>query len=405
MTVTVQLTPDLSESSVNSDDLASHVALIMSEVIAVRRYLHRHPELSDQEEKTASHIAGLLEKHGIPVQSGIGGHGLLAQINISGDKPWIALRADMDALPIADGKKTCAYASTVAETTHACGHDAHTAMLYGAARILQDMRNTLPFNVACIFQPAEESAAGARRMLEDGLFNEIHPERIHALHVYPYLPTGSLGLKDGALCAAADMFDVEIEGRGGHAARPHECIDVILIASHIIQALNHIVSRRVNPMNPAVLTIAEIHAGSTANVLPRHARFSGTVRSLHPDTHEEIRLRMDRIIRQTAETWGATARFHMRQAIPVLHNDEKTMQTVRAKLATYMPDASVIELDEPSMGGEDFAEFLEHMPGTLLRLGTGGNPATRYPLHHPCFDVDESAMSTGVAALTCLCLA
>jgi len=390
--------------SVNSDSLMKHVSAVMPEVIALRRHLHAHPELSGQEQKTATHVARLLESKGIAVQSGIGGHGLFTSVRVSEDRPWIALRADMDALPIRDGKKTCNYASTVADIAHACGHDAHTAMLYGAINILQGMRDTLPFNVACIFQPAEESAAGARMMLDDGLFDTIHPERIHALHVYPYLPAGSLGLKDGAMCAAADMFDVEIEGRGGHAARPHECIDVILIASHIIQALNHIVSRRVNPMHPAVLTIAQIHAGSAANVIPDCARFSGTVRSLHPDTHEEIRLRMDRIIRQTAETWGATARFYMRQAIPVLHNDVKTMQTVRSRLAQYMPDTPVVEIGEPSMGGEDFAEFLEYMPGTLLRLGTGGSPATRYPLHHPCFDIDESALSTGVAALVCLCL-
>jgi len=390
--------------SENSEYLISHVETVMADVIALRRYLHAHPERSGQEVQTAARVAKLLESKGVPVQSGIGGHGLLASIKVSEGKPWIALRADMDALPIQDGKEKCDYASTVAETTHACGHDAHTAMLYGAITVLQGMRESLPFNVACIFQPAEETASGARSMLNDGVFDAIHPSRIHALHVYPYLPAGSLGLKDGAMCAAADMFDVEIEGRGGHAARPHECIDVILIASHIIQALNHIVSRRVDPMHPAVLTIGQIHAGTAANVIPGCARFSGTVRSLNPDTHEEIRLRMDRIIRQTAETWGATARFYMRQAIPVLHNDVKTMQEVRARLARYMPDTPVIEIENPSMGGEDFAEFLGHMPGALLRLGTGGSPATRYPLHHPCFDVDESALSTGVAALVCLCL-
>jgi len=393
------------KTSGNDEGLTHRVETVMPDVIALRRHLHMHPELSGHEEQTAAHVAKLLESQGIAVQSGIGGHGLLASIKVSEDKPWIALRADMDALPIGDGKKTCDYASTVAEATHACGHDAHTAMLYGAASILQGMGETLPCNVACVFQPAEESAAGARMMLDDGVFDVIHPDRIYALHVYPYLPAGSIGLKDGAMCAAADMFDVEIEGRGGHAARPHECIDVILIASHIIQALNNIASRRVDPLNPAVLTIGQIHAGSAANVIPGCARFSGTVRSLQPDTHEEIRLRMDRIIRQTAETWGATAKFYMRQAIPVLRNDAQAMQTVRSGLTRYLPDTPIIEIENPSMGGEDFAEFLEHIPGALLRLGTGGSPATRYPLHHPCFDVDESALPTGVAALVCLCLA
>jgi len=379
------------------------VRAVMPEVVALRRDLHAHPELSGQESRTAARIAALLEERGISVRRGIGGHGLLARIETGKDKPWVALRADMDALPIPDGKP-CDWASVVDGVSHACGHDAHSAMLVGAAWVLQSMRDALPVHVACIFQPAEETASGARAMLDDGVFSDLQPERIHALHVYPWLPAGSLGLRDGPMCAAADMFEVEIEGRGGHAARPHECVDVILIASHIIQALHHIVSRRVNPLNPAVLTIGQIHAGSAANVIPGCARFSGTVRSLHPETHEEIRLRMDRIIRQTAETWGAVARFHMRQAIPVLHNDETVMRKVRRAFRTHLPDAPIIELDEPSMGGEDFADFLEGIPGALIRLGTGGDPSTRYPLHHPCFDVDESALETGVAALVSLCL-
>jgi len=391
-------------SAEDNMDLSCRVEAIMPEVVVLRRQLHAHPELSGHEEKTAAHVASLLTAAGIPVRSGIGGHGLLARIESGDDKPWIALRADMDALPVQDGKGACPYASTVKDVTHACGHDAHTAMLFGAASALHAMRDMLPFNIACIFQPAEETTEGAKAMLGDGVLDDIHPERIHALHVYPYLPAGSIGIRDGAMCAAADMFDVEIVGRGGHAARPHECIDVILITSHIIQALNHIVSRRINPLNPAVLTIGQIHAGSAANVIPGCARFSGTVRSLSPETHEEIRLRMDRIIRQTAEAWGAVAKFHMKQAIPVLRNDEGVMQIVRARLQRYLPDTSVIEIGEPSMGGEDFAEFMEHAPGALLRLGTGGSPATRYPLHHPCFDIEESALSTGVAALICLCL-
>ncbi len=387
------------------NELPHRVEAVMPDVIRIRRLLHAHPELSGREEKSAALIEEQLRMSGIAVRAGIGGYGMLARIETGTDKPWIALRADMDALPVQDGKKACSYASTVDGVSHACGHDAHTAMLFGAARVLHAMRDSLPFNVACIFQPAEETAGGAAAMIRDGILDEIEPERIFALHVYPYLPAGSIGLRDGAMCAAAEMFDVEIEGRGGHAARPHECIDVILIASHIILALNHIISRRVNPLHPAVLTIGQIHAGSAANVIPGCVHFSGTVRSLYPETHEEIRLRMDRIIRQTAETWGATARFTMRQAIPILRNDENAMRIVRRSLRQYLPDTPVVEIEAPSMGGEDFAEFLKLVPGALLRLGTGGGPATRYPLHHACFDVDESALSTGVSALVCLCMA
>ncbi len=388
---------------VGASVLQEQVDKITPQLIDIRRHLHRHPEASGNEVETAAYVASVLEAAGVPVQYNIGGHGLLARIESQHSVEWIALRADMDALPIND-QKSCDYASTVPDISHACGHDAHTAMLAAATLVLYRLRQQLPCNIACIFQPAEETTEGAAAMLADGVFTDISAKRIHALHVSPYLPAGSIGLKNGAVCAAADMFTVKITGRGGHAARPHECIDVILVASNIIAALHHIISRRINPLHPAVLTIGQIHGGSAANVIPDCVGFSGTVRSLNPEVHEEIRQRMDRIIRQTAETWGAVARFSMRQAIPVLYNDADTMRLVRQRLTHYLPDVPLIDITEPSMGGEDFAEFLEHIPGSLLRLGTGSGPATRYPLHHPCFDIDESAMATGVAALVSLCL-
>lgn len=383
--------------------LRKQVDQMLPQLTRMRRHLHRHPETSGNEKETAAYVASVLKAEGVPVQCNIGGHGLLARIESPHSSEWIALRADMDGLPIHD-RKSCDYASMVQDVSHACGHDVHTAMLTAAAVVLHKLRDQLPYSIACIFQPAEETTEGAAAMLADGVFEEISAKRIHALHVSPYLPAGSVGLKSGAICAAADMFTVEITGRGGHAARPHECIDVILVTSQIIAALHHIISRRINPLHPAVLTIGQIHGGSAANVIPDRVSFSGTVRTLNPEVHEEIRLRMDRIIRQTAETWGAVARFQMQQAIPVLYNDAKIMRMVRQRLAHYLPDVPLIDIEEPSMGGEDFAEFLKHIPGSLLRLGTGSGPATRYPLHHPCFDIDESAMASGVAALVSLCL-
>jgi len=206
------------------------------------------------------------------------------------------------------------------------------------------------------------------------------------------------------MCAAADMFDVEIKGHGGHAARPHECTDVVLIAAQIIQALHHIVGRKVNPLHPAVLTIGQIHGGHAGNVIPGSISLSGTIRSLHPEVHEEIRTRMDQIIRQTAEAWGATATFTLRQATPVLINDTKLLRRAATLFKQFTPDVNLIEILEPSMGGEDFAEFLYDIPGCLFRLGTGGSPETRYPLHHPCFDIDESSMKSGIAVFTALAL-
>jgi len=376
---------------------------VMAETIAIRRHLHKNPELSGQEHKTARFVAEQCRALGCNIRENIGGHGLLAKLPPCKTGETVLLRADMDALPIQDGKQ-CDYASSVDGISHSCGHDAHTAMLLGTMMLLSRLSVELPYNVAALFQPAEEITEGAAAMLKDGVLEGLDAQRIYALHVYPYLPSGSIGLKSGAMCAAADMFEVELTGHGGHAARPHECVDVILIASHIIQALHHIISRKIDPMHPAVLTIGRINAGYAANVIPDKASFSGTVRSLNIEAHEEIRTRMDHIIRQTAEIWGATARFHMRHATPILKNDPDVIEEVRRNISTLSPDTNMIDIDQPSMGGEDFAEFLQHVPGCLMRLGTGSEPSTRYPLHHPRFDIDEEAMRSGIITLALLAI-
>ncbi len=384
--------------------LNAAVDAVMAEVIEIRRQLHHRPELSGQEAETAAFAADYCRRLGYEVREQIGGHGLLARLRINAQRPWLAFRADMDALPIQDVKQR-PYASQFAEISHSCGHDAHTAILLGLARTVTMLQEQLHYNIALIFQPAEETCQGAAAMLRDGLFEAFTPQQIYALHVYPYLPAGSIGLRQGPMCAAADMFDVEIRGRGGHAARPHECTDVVLVATHIIQALHQIVGRRVNPLHPAVLTIGQIHGGHAGNVIPDHISFSGTFRSLHPEAHEEIRARMDQIIRQTAEAWGATAHFTLRQATPVLINDAALLSRARERFEAVIPDTKQIDIHEASMGGEDFAEFMHAVPGCLFRLGTGSSPETRYPLHHPCFDIDESAMAAGIAAFSALATA
>jgi len=387
----------------NATQLEAAIDALLPEVIRIRRFIHQQPELSGQEKETALLVANVCRNAGLEVREHIGGHGLLACLHIDKDKQWIAFRADMDALPIQDGKQQ-PYSPTVADISHSCGHDAHTAILLATACLLSHCKEALDCNIAFIFQPAEETCQGAAAMLADGVCKDIRPEQIYALHVYPYLPAGSIGLREGPMCAAADMFEVEIHGRGGHAARPHECIDVILVASHVIQALHHIVSRRVNPLHQAVLTIGQIHAGHAGNVIPDRISFSGTFRSLHPEAHEEIRACMDHIIRQTAETWGATSKFVLKQATPVLTNDPALLQHATDVLQTLTPNIKCLEIHEASMGGEDFAEFMRETPGCLFRLGTGGGPETRYPLHHPNFDIDESSMHSGIAAFAALAL-
>jgi len=388
--------------SINAEKIGAAADNVMNDVIAIRRHLHQFPELSGDERNSAAYLSDHCRKLGCSVQEHIGGHGLLARLNGAESGNTVLLRADMDALPIKDGKQ-CDYSSTLDGVSHACGHDAHSAMLVGTLMLLKEL-NHLPNSIAALFQPAEEITEGAAAMIRDGVLEGLNASRAYALHVYPHLPAGSIGIRTGAMCAAADMFEVEVIGHGGHAARPHECIDVILVASHIIQALHHIISRRIDPMHPAVLTIGQINAGHAANVIPDRVQFSGTIRSLDSNSHEEIRTRMDHIIRQTAETWGATASFVMRHATPMLTNDAGIIAGVRGTLSTLASDIQLIEINEPSMGGEDFAEFLQYVPGCLLRLGTGSGPATRYPLHHACFDIDEAAMRSGIIAMASLCL-
>ncbi|MBL4775262.1 MAG: amidohydrolase [Mariprofundus sp.] len=394
---------DCNSTNINKEQLNSAVDSVLPEVIRIRRFLHQQPELSGNEQQTAQLVADTCRAMGLDVRQGIGGHGVLACLQINPKRPWLAFRADMDALPIQDNKQQ-PYASPIPNISHSCGHDAHTAILLGTAHLLTQFKQALHCNIAFIFQPAEEICQGASAMLKDGVFNDFTPEAIYALHVYPYLPAGSIGLRQGPMCAAADMFEVEIHGRGGHAARPHECVDVVLVASHVIQALHHIVSRRVNPLHQAVLTIGQIHGGHAANVIPNHLTFSGTFRSLHPEVHEEIRACMDHIIRQTAETWGATSKFILKQATPVLNNDSALLTEASDVFKTFTPDIQRIDIHEPSMGGEDFAEFMRDIPGCLFRLGTGSSPETRYPLHHPSFDIDESSMRSGMAAFVALAL-
>jgi len=372
--------------------------------IALRRQLHQHPECSGNEANTAATIRQHLEQHGITCRSNIGGHGLLATIPCANPQaPWVALRADMDALPINETSQT-AYQSTVSNVSHCCGHDAHSAMLVSAAIILQQMQPSLDHHIACIFQPAEEKATGARAMIEDGLFRDFTPQRIHALHVTPHLSAGYIGIREGVMCAATDLFEVTVTGQGGHAARPHQCSDVILAASHIMQSINQIISRRVDANHQAVLSIGRFQSGFAANVMPDQAQFSGTIRSLHPEVHQQIRLSIQNMSHHIAEAWRVHSAFRLQCSIPLLRNDDQVVHDVRQALNKILVSELLVELPEASMGGEDFAEFLAIAPGCLLRLGTASSSATSWPLHHPAFDLDEQSMQHGIMALLAMAI-
>lgn len=387
-------------------ELLEQARAFQTELSAWRRHLHQHPELSGQESATAAFVAAQLGQMGLrPVTGYAGTHALCAWID-GGEGPTVALRADMDALPIQE-QNTAAYCSQAQGVMHACGHDAHTAMLLGAARLLLARREQLQGKVQLIFQPAEESSVhdGAEELVKAGILDHPPVSAIFALHVYPELPTGTLATRPGPMMASADDFRVTIHGRGGHAARPHQAVDPILIAAQAVSALHHLVSRRLDPLQSAVLTIGWIRGGQTENVIPDQVAFGGTVRSLHSAQREALPELLRQTVEGVAAAYGGRAELHYQRGCSPVVNDARAAAFACGVLETLVGPDSVQRLEHPSMGGEDFGAYLEAIPGCFIRLGTRSpETASAPPLHSPRFDIDEDALPIGAAALAALAI-
>lgn len=372
---------------------------LLPQMIAVRRDLHMNPELGCEERRTAGMIASKLCELGATVREGIAGTGVAGVVTGSGPGPCVALRADMDALPIED-RKDVDYRSRVPGVMHACGHDGHVAMLLGAAKLLSSLAGEFSGSVKLIFQPAEEGPGGAEPMLKEGVLSDPDVAAIAAAHLWPDLPTGVIAVRGGPVMAAADSIGITIRGEGGHGAAPHRSVDAVVVAAQAIMALQTIASRQVNPVDPVVLTIGTISGGYRHNVIADEVRMSGTLRTLNP----ALRRAVPDIIRRTldgiARGAGATFEFTCSPGYPPLVNDERVAAIVADSARKMLGKRHVIEDVEPSMGGEDFAYFLQEVPGAMFMLGAG-NPdrGARYPAHHPRFDFDESAMAVGVALM------
>jgi amidohydrolase len=363
---------------------------LFSEMVDLRRYFHQYPELSFQEEQTPKKIAEYLKSIGVEVKTGVGGRGVVGIIH--GEKPGktVALRADFDALPIQD-EKTVEYRSKVPGVMHACGHDAHTATLLTVAKVLQEHRHLLKGNVVLIHQFAEEVApGGAIAMIEDGCLDGV--DVIFGTHLWSTLPIGTVGYRKGAMMAAADKFTVTIHGKGGHGAAPHETIDSIVIGTTYVQWLQHIVSRRLNPLTPAVVTVGSFHAGGAFNVIADQATIVGTVRTFDRSTQDFIIHEMENYLKALCQSVGASYRFDYEKGYPVVHNHEKETEFLVQCAKQVVGEENVLEM-EPVMGGEDFAYYLQKVPGVFFFTGAG-NPkvGAHYPHHHPKFDIDERAM-------------
>ncbi len=376
-------------------DLAAKLA---PRLIEIRRHIHSHPELSGQEYQTAAYVAGVLSSNGVRVQEVVGKTGVVGEVQgTCSDSRLLAIRADMDALPIQE-RTNLDYTSRKPAIMHACGHDVHTTVGLGTAMVLSHLSSELPGNVRLLFQPAEETAQGASWMVQAGVMANV--TAILSLHVFPSIPAGAIGVRYGALTAAADDLEIIILGESGHGARPHEAIDAIWIASQVITALQQAISRTQNPLRPVVLTIGQISGGRAPNVIADQVRLVGTVRSLHPETRSHLPNWISQIVSSICQCYGARCEVSYHPGVPGVQNDSTLSQLLQTSAEEAWGGDRVQVLTEPSLGAEDFSLYLEHAPGAMFRLGVGyKDRQINYPLHHPQFEVDESAILTGVVTL------
>ncbi|WP_456436168.1 M20 metallopeptidase family protein [Thermovibrio ammonificans] len=382
---------------------------IKEELIRWRRHIHMYPELSGREFNTAEFVAEKLKSFGVDevIENFAGSTAVVA--TVKGEKPGgcVALRADMDALPTEE-KTGKPYASRIKGVMHSCGHDAHTAMLLGAAKVLCKLRKEFKGSVKLIFQPCEErhDCKGAQWLVEHGVLENPRVEAIFALHVYPELPTGYVGTRFGPMLASADVFKVVVKGKSTHASRPHQGIDPVLIAAQTVNTLHHVVSRYVDPLEPAVLTVGKIRGGFAENIIPDEVEFEGTVRTLSHQVRDRIPKQMEQAVKGIAAAYGGECEFEFQWGTPPLINDKETTAFAVEKMKELLGDERVVILEKPSMGGEDFSVYLKEVPGTFIRLGVRNEEkGTVYPLHNSRFDIDEDALPIGTAVEAYLAIA
>ncbi len=366
-----------------------------------RRQIHRHPELGFQERRTAALVAKVCRQAGWTVTTGIAQTGVVALLGEKDKGPVIALRADMDALPIQEtGART--YASLVPNVMHACGHDGNTTMALGAATLLGRFQAHLKGRVKLIFQPCEEfPPGGAKAMIKAGVLRRPTPDLILAAHMDAQLPAGMVGLKPGIIMANVGKFKITLTGKGGHGAMPHRCVDPVVIAAQVITNLQHIISRERDPLAPEVLTIGKCAAGSAYNVIAQEAILEGTIRSLTPQERHHLPLQIKRIAQAVARAHRARAEVLIEDGHPALYNDAQATALVHQAASRVLGPRRVKVFDRPAMSGEDFTYFAAERPACFFHVGGGFKEKDRnYPWHHPCFDFDEMGLVTGTAVLT-----
>lgn len=364
-------------------------------LVEIRRTIHMNPELGFEEVETSSLISEWLEKFGIQVKQGLAHTGVVGLLEGKEPGKTVAIRADMDALPL-DERNQVPYASKIKGKMHACGHDAHVAILLGVANFFASNKDRVKGNIKWIFQPAEEGGGGGRIMVEQGVLENPKVDAVFAAHVFPLLPIRKVGIYEREGLAATDRFTVKIMGKGGHGAQPHLSKDPILAAGHFITQIHSIVSRNINPLESAVVTIGKINGGTAFNIIPDDIELLGTARSLTPQVREDLKIRIEKILQGIARSFGTDYQFSYEHGYPVLINDPEMSRLVASACSIGIGNENV-EVLKPSMGGEDFAYYLQKCPGSYFRLGIRNEEkGIVHPYHSSLFDIDEDVLPFGV---------
>ncbi len=385
--------------SETTPELTAVIERILPDAVQTRHHLHQNPELSGEETQTSALVAGRLRALGFDaVQTGIAEHGVVGLLRGSRDGPTFALRADMDALPIQE-TSGLPYASCKPGVMHACGHDGHTATLLGAASALAALRDRICGTIKFIFQPAEETTGGAEVMCAEGVMDGV--DAIAALHGWPFLDIGQIGIRPGPMMASADRFDITIKGSGGHAAYPHNTIDPILVGAQVISALQTLASREVSPLDSVVVSVTQFHAGTAFNVIPGQASLGGTVRCLNNALRDQMPGKMERVTAGVCAALRAEYDFVYESGPPVVVNDPGMTALIEQVGRDALGPDAVRYLEAPSMGAEDFAYYLSHAPGAMLRLGVGTDVT---PLHTPTYNFADAALPHGIRLFSELAL-
>ncbi|WP_413683518.1 amidohydrolase [Prochlorococcus sp. MIT 1011] len=367
---------------------------MLPELILLRRHLHAHPELSGQEYQTAAFVAGELRKSGWEVKEAVGKTGVVAEMG-NKNGPVIGLRVDMDALPIEE-RTGLDYSSSIQGLMHACGHDLHTCIGLGVAKVLSNSKFTTS-RIRIIFQPAEEIAQGANWMRAEKVLEGV--QALFGVHVYPDLSVGKIGIRSGTFTAAAAELEIDIIGKGGHGARPHEGTDSIWIAAKVISGLQEAISRRLDALKPVVISFGKISGGNAFNVIAERVKILGTVRCLDSHLYEKLPHWIEKIVKNIASNYGAKANINFKSIAPPVYNDPELTNLLSDCATNFMNKEDIVYLENPSLGAEDFAFFLQDVPGTMFRLGVAGEQGCA-PLHSGYFSLDERSMELGIKILS-----